>query len=91
MIIIKNEELMKYSLNKLRTLIQPDVRIRHTRKKTLIKLTGMETVEPALGGELIRDEIGNYYLGGEIEPSGIRLLDGQLIGIKSIEEIIIDC
>ena len=87
---VKGKELMNYSMDALKALVKPGVRLKTKRQEGYLKLTGLEVVEPAIGGELTKDVYGRYHVGGEHEPSGIRLLDGTLIGIGSIEEVIID-
>ena len=87
---IAGESLINYSKDKLERLIRPGVVIKHIQLNNPIILTGKETVELALGGELKKNKMGEYSIGSEREPSGIRLLDGTFIGIRSIVEIQID-
>ena len=88
--VIKGTDLMNYSMDELKALVKPGVRLKTTRQEDYLELTGLEVVEPANGGELIKDAFGIYHIVGEHEPKGIRLLDGTLIGIMSLEEMIID-
>lgn len=88
--VIKREELMNYSTEMLKAIVKPGVKIKRVRKKEWLFLTGMETVDLAEGGELLKDVLGEYYIGGEREPAGIRFPDGKFIGIGSIEEVLID-
>ena len=88
--IVKGKDLVNYSMDALKAIVKPRVRLKTIRQESYIELTGMEVVEPAIGGKLTKDVYGRYHVGGEHEPSGIRLLDGTLIGIGSIEEVIIN-
>ena len=81
---------MNYSTEMLKAIVKPGVKIRHARKDEWFILTGMEIVDLAEGGELLKNIYGEYYIGGEREPAGIRFPDGKFIGIGSIEEIIIE-
>lgn len=81
---------MNYSTEMLKAIVKPGVKIKHACKEEWMSLTGMETVDLAVGGELLKNSSGEYYIGGEREPVGIRFPNGKFIGIGSIEEILID-
>ena len=88
--VVKGEELMNYSTETFKAIVKPGVKIKKTHKEEWLSLTGEETVELAEGGELLKTKSGEYYIGGEREPAGIRFPDGKFIGIGSIEEVQID-
>jgi len=88
--VIKREELLNYSTEMLKAIVKPGVKIKHARIEEWLSLTGMETVDLAEGGELLKNSSGEYYIGGDREPAGIRFPDGKYIGIGSIEEVLID-
>ena len=75
-------------MEQLIALIRPKVIIKMSHS---IVLKGNEKVEPALGGELLLDKAGNYYINeNNREPAGINFPNGFFVNIQSIEEIIIE-
>ena len=74
----------------LKAIVKPGVKIKHAHNEEWLSLSGMETVELAEGGELLNNSSGDYYIGGEHEPAGIRFPDGKFVGVGSIEEILTD-
>lgn len=85
--VIKREELINYSTEMFKEIVKPGVKIKHALKEEWLSLSGMETVDLAGGGELLKNTSGEFYIGGEREPGGIRFPDGKIIRIGSIEEI----
>ena len=86
-IVIKREELLNYSMEKLKDLIKPNVVIRYSHS---VALKGNEIVDFAPGGEVVKNGAGLYKIGGKQKPAGIRFPYDMFVNIQNIEEIIID-